>query len=265
MELNVVGGHAMELNTIMDYVNIAACLTIALVLGSIIGYERQRRQRLAGLRTNALVALGSAAFVVVGLLVPDEISPTRVAAQVVSGIGFLCAGVIMREGLNVRGLNTAATLWCSSAVGVLAGMAYPGVAALLTAGVLLANTGLRPLARKLDKKPLDEQSETETRYHLHVICSVRVESHVRALMLHVINPSDLELRSLKSTRAINKEDTADAESAITVMAELHAVGRKNREIEQLVTRLSLEEAVNEVSWQIAETTPANGGFTLAGR
>src|SRR6202790_2319088 len=96
-------------------------LTAATLLGAAIGFERQWRQRMAGLRTNTLVALGAASFVVFASLFPGEASPTRVAAQVVSGIGFLGAGIIFREGLNVRGLNTAATLWCSSAVGLLAG------------------------------------------------------------------------------------------------------------------------------------------------
>jgi hypothetical protein len=82
---------------------------------------RQWRNRLAGLRTNTLVALGAASFVVFAALVPGETSPTRVAAQVVSGIGFIGAGLIFGEGLTVRGLNTAATLWCSAAVGLLAG------------------------------------------------------------------------------------------------------------------------------------------------
>ena len=83
----------------------------ALLFGAAIDFERQWRQRLAGLRTNTLVALGAATFVVFEGLFPGDSSPTRVAAQVVSGIGFLGAGIIFREGLNVRGLNTAATLW----------------------------------------------------------------------------------------------------------------------------------------------------------
>ena len=91
----------------------------ALFLGMAIGIERQYRQRTAGLRTNALVCLGSALFVSLSHLIDHESSPTRVAGQVASGIGFLGAGVILREGLNVRGMNTAATLWCSAAVGTL--------------------------------------------------------------------------------------------------------------------------------------------------
>src|ERR1700676_4372304 len=100
-------------------------LAVALGLSAAIGFERQWRNRLAGLRTNPLVALGAASFVTFAALVPGEASPTRVAAQVVSGIGFLGAGLIFREGLSVRGLNTAATPWCFAAVGVLAGDGYP--------------------------------------------------------------------------------------------------------------------------------------------
>src|SRR5271169_6938526 len=99
----------------------AISLGMATLMGACIGFERQWRQRMAGLRTNTLVAIGAASFVVFESLFPDDESPTRVAAQVVSGIGFLGAGIIFREGLQVTGLNTAATLWCSAAVGLLAG------------------------------------------------------------------------------------------------------------------------------------------------
>ena len=74
---------------------------------------------------HTLVAIGAASFVIFASLIPGEAGPTRVAAQVVSGIGFLGAGIIFREGLQVSGLNTAATLWCSAAVGLLAGSGHP--------------------------------------------------------------------------------------------------------------------------------------------
>jgi len=98
-------------------------LGLALVLGSAIGIERQWQQKMAGLRTNALVALGASGFVVFSGLV-GEGDPIRIAAQVVTGIGFLGAGVILREGVNVHGLNTAATLWCSAMVGTIAGAGF---------------------------------------------------------------------------------------------------------------------------------------------
>jgi len=90
-------------------------LVTAFLLGSAIGYERQVRQRTAGLRTNALVAVGAAAFVDLAMRLGGNDGATHVVAYVVSGVGFLGAGTIMKEGLNVRGLNTAATLWGSAA------------------------------------------------------------------------------------------------------------------------------------------------------
>jgi putative Mg2+ transporter-C (MgtC) family protein len=87
-------------------------LGLALVLGAIIGAEREWRQKTAGIRTNALVAAGAALFIMLGAIIQNDTSPTRIAGQIVTGIGFLGAGVMMRDGLNVRGLNTAATLWC---------------------------------------------------------------------------------------------------------------------------------------------------------
>ena len=106
---------------------------IALACGALIGSERQVRQRMAGLRTNALVALGAAGFVTFSQLMPGpDTSPTRVAAQVVSGIGFLGAGIIFRDGFAVHGLNTAATLWCAAGVGLMAGASAWPFALVLT-------------------------------------------------------------------------------------------------------------------------------------
>ena len=129
-------------------------LAVALGLSAVIGFERQWRNRLAGLRTNTLVSLGAATFVIFAAVVPGDASPTRVAAQVVSGIGFLGAGLIFREGLNVRGLNTAATLWCSAAIGVLAGGGYLLYPTVATGFVVFVNLLLRPIVNFINRQPL---------------------------------------------------------------------------------------------------------------
>ena len=123
-------------------------------LGALIGFERQYRSRMAGLRTNALVAVGAALFVVLSAQGFDGQGgdPTRVAAQVVSGIGFLGAGVILRDGLSVRGLNTAATLWCAAAVGSLAGAGMHVMAVAGAVAIIAVNVGLRELGRAVDRK-----------------------------------------------------------------------------------------------------------------
>lgn len=95
----------------LAFLDTVLSLVLAFALGTLIGAERQYRQRTAGLRTNVLVALGAAAFVDLGMRLTGGDGAVRVTAYVVSGVGFLDAGVIMKEGMNVRGLNTAATLW----------------------------------------------------------------------------------------------------------------------------------------------------------
>ena len=113
-------------------------LLLAVTLGATIGLERRLRQHPAGLHTHALVALGACAYMLAGLTLQGE-APARLAAQIISGIGFLCGGIILHQGPTVRGLNTAATAWCSSAVGVLVGMQRLALATILALIVLLTN------------------------------------------------------------------------------------------------------------------------------
>ena len=112
-------------------------IVFALLFGALLGAEREWRHHVAGMKTNALVTVGAALFVVLADCATHDSSPTRMAAQVVSGVGFLGAGLLMRDGFTVRGINTAATLWCAAAIGVLAGSGlvfYSGVATLLLIG-----------------------------------------------------------------------------------------------------------------------------------
>src|SRR5216117_3358988 len=127
-------------------------LALAAALGSILGFERELREREAGLRTHILVCLGSALFTIVSaygfrefLTSGDQViraDPTRIAAQIVTGVGFLGAGAIIRQGLSVRGLTTAATLWVAAAIGIAAGAGYYPGAVL---GTLVTIVALYPL------------------------------------------------------------------------------------------------------------------------
>src|SRR5258708_39098152 len=110
----------------------AVRLLLAVARGGTGGLERQWRQRMAGTRTNALVAAGAAAFVMCGLLLDNDPSARgRIVSYVVSGVGFLGGGVIFKDGASVRGLNTAATLWCSAAIGPLTGIGAVHLALVL--------------------------------------------------------------------------------------------------------------------------------------
>ncbi|MCX7319920.1 MAG: MgtC/SapB family protein, partial [Hyphomicrobiales bacterium] len=148
----------------LDFLDTLLSLAAAFVLGTLIGAERQYRQRTAGLRTNVLVAVSAAAFVDLAMKLGGADGAVRVIAYVVSGIGFLGAGVIMKEGTNVRGLNTAATLWSSAAVGCCAGADMIVQAIALTVFVLAGNTLLRPLVNAINRTPLDARSSEVTYY-----------------------------------------------------------------------------------------------------
>jgi putative Mg2+ transporter-C (MgtC) family protein len=217
-------------------------LGTAVALGAVIGFERQWRQRLAGLRTNTLVALGAASFVVYENLFSTEPNMTRVAAQVVSGIGFLGAGIIFREGLNVRGLNTAATLWCSAAVGVLAGAGALAYAALAAGMVVAVNLLLRPLVQRINRQPL-AAAEVASRYVVNVVCRGDTEAHIRALLLQGLTAGGNRLHRLDSSNIENSD-------RVEVVAELSADRNSDSVLEQIVGRLSLEPSVTAARWGV---------------
>lgn len=212
-------------------------------LGTVIGFERQYRARMAGLRTNALVAAGATLFVLLSAhgFTGESADPTRVAAQIVSGIGFLGAGVILREGLTVRGLNTAATLWCSAAVGSLAGAGLYLVALSGTVAVVAVNVALRPLGRVVDRRP-DTGTETPTSYTFLAVTKDDAEAHVRALLVQALSRTDFALRSITSTNV-------EPGGRVEVRAELSADQRDDKQMESAVSRLSLEPSVTSVRWE----------------
>ncbi|MCO5166767.1 MAG: MgtC/SapB family protein [Planctomycetes bacterium] len=224
----------------MDQLALIGNLALALVLGAAVGLERQWRQRLAGLRTNTLVSLGAASFASLALTIPDETSPTRVAAQVVSGIGFLGAGVIFREGATVRGINTAATLWCSGAIGVLAGSGQAILAAALAGAVVGVNLLFRPIVRLLHRQPA---VETEARYRLTVTCRAAEEERTRALLLQGVAADPL-------LRLHGVESTDLDPDRVEVVAVLSATRREDALVERIVGRLSLEQAVSAARWAV---------------
>ena len=228
----------------VDQIAIVARLGLALFLGASIGFERQWRQKTAGLRTNALVALGSSGFVVFGGLIGHG-DPMPIAAQIVTGIGFLGAGIILREGINVLGLNTAATLWCSAMVGTFAGGGYYLPSAIAAAFVVATNLFLRPLVRLLNRQSLTA-TNAETQYSVEVTCKGSEEAHMRSLLLHALSQAGLGLRRIDS------EDIEDT-SKVTVTAQAVAATRNDTALEQIVGRLSLEPYVSAATWQIDRT------------
>jgi putative Mg2+ transporter-C (MgtC) family protein len=135
-------------------------LLVALVAGLLIGIERQWNHKSAGSRTNTLVSVGAATFVLLSILVTEKSTGdvTRIIGQVVTGIGFLCAGIIFKEGLSVHGLTTAVTVWCCSAVGCLAAAGYLKETFIATALIIGVNVALKPLDDWISKRAEDDKT-----------------------------------------------------------------------------------------------------------
>ena len=216
-------------------------MAVAMACGALIGSERQVRQRMAGLRTNALVALGAASFVIFSQLFPNEVSPTRVAAQVVSGIGFLGAGIIFRDGFNVHGLNTAATLWCAAGVGMMAGAGAWPFALLLAVMVVFVNLGLRPLVKWL-KRHTKAGVPLLRSWRVMLTCEPAAEGAARSLILRTLSLGGLRLSEIGALAAV---DGRGVELTATVTGE----GIADTLVEQAILRLASEPGLMRVRWE----------------
>lgn len=238
----------------MTTVEMALRVGAGVGLGAVIGVERQFRTWVAGLRTNALVAVGSTLFALLsaygfGDIGSGSADPTRIAAQIVSGIGFLGAGVILRDGLSVRGVNTAATLWCSAAVGALAGAGLYQVATIGTVVVIAVNVALRAAGRALDRRP-NTGDDQPTSYAFLAVTKDYAEAHVRALLVQALIRTDFRLLSVSSTNS-----TIDGYAE--VRAELAGDQRDDKQMESVVSRLSLEPSVIRIRWQVHTPSEAD--------
>jgi putative Mg2+ transporter-C (MgtC) family protein len=227
---------------IISYTEFGTRVVVALLCGAIVGAERQWRQRMAGLRTNALVSMGAGAFVALSTMFPNETSSSRIAAQVVSGIGFIGGGVILREGLNITGLNTAATIWCSAATGSLAGSGF-AIPGLMTAVlVAIANLLLRPIGRTISKQST-EATELPSFYKLETTCLEREEQHIRVLLLQSLVNDTFTLKGIRS-------EDLNGSGKVRVRAELITAGRCDKQMESIINRLTLEPGVSAISWEV---------------
>ena len=217
-------------------------LLLALVLGSIIGGERQWRQRAAGMRTNTLVCFGAAAFVDLAATIAGPTS-TNVIAYVVSGVGFLGAGAIMKEGGSITGLNTAATLWCSAAVGACAGAGEMLDAVFVTALLMGINLALRPVSRYIDRRSL-LGTNRQTIYRIVATCPINNEQEVHDALLRTLAESPLLLRKLQS------EEVGQSDN-VFLQAVVEANRRDKLVIERVVKAVQNIPAVSAVDWSEA--------------
>jgi putative Mg2+ transporter-C (MgtC) family protein len=219
--------------------DLALSVGVAFALATLIGAERQWRQRSAGLRTNVLVAIGAAAFVTLGEHLNGVVGTTQIAAYVVSGVGFLGAGVIMKDGAHVRGLNTAATLWCSAAVGALSGAGLAAEACVLTLAVLGGNTLLRPLVDAINRAPVD-RAVVEATHEVWAVTDAANLDAVRDLLVETLEKADYPVRGV--------EVEPREEGASEVVATLISTSVEPGELDSVCATLEASPMVTFASW-----------------
>ena len=212
-------------------------LTVAITAGVIVGLERQWQHKLAGIRTTALVSFGSCMFVTLSTLMAGaDSSPTRIAAQVVSGIGFLAGGVIIRDGFSVSGINTAATLWCSAAIGSIVGAGYSLEGIVAAFMLMLINIVLRGLSHKVD----DFRSGT-IHYYVSVMCLSEDEMKVRTKILNALNQLNLDFNQIICGE--------ESEGRVNILIDLEINANESTtqlRIKSLVEKLLIERRILQV-------------------
>lgn len=231
----------INLPSLLDtFVSLAA----AFILGSMIGLERQYRQRTAGLRTNVLVAVGAAVFVDMANRLTGHEGAVHAAAYVVSGIGFLGAGVIMKGDGNIRGLNTAATLWGAAAVGACAGADLLAEAILAALFVLAGNTLLRPVVNAINRRPIDDRA-SEVTYSVCIICNRQHHKEAREQLEALLEAASYPIGDFDVHPFMRDE--------VQIFAKLLPTSIDSAELDRITDRLIASGLISQAFWSPSTT------------
>jgi putative Mg2+ transporter-C (MgtC) family protein len=195
------------------------------------------------LRTHALVAVGAATFVDIGMHLNGNVGATQVIAYVVTGVGFLGAGVIMKQGSSVWGLNTAATLWCSAAVGACAGADLAFEAIALTGFVLAGNTLLRPLVNAINRTPSNEGT-TEAIYEVRITTRANHLDESRELLREQLEAANYPLQGVE---VVEREN--DGVALVVTLG----TAANPRKLDEIVSHLDRKPHVESASWSLRTT------------
>ncbi len=214
-------------------------LTTAFILGAMIGLERQYRQRTAGLRTNVLVAVGASVFVDMGNRLTGHEGAVHVVSYVVSGIGFLGAGVIMKSDGNIRGLNTAATLWGTAAVGACAGADLIAEAVIAALFVLAGNTLLRPIVNAINRTPINDKT-SEVTYTVCVICKRQRQKEARDQLENLLETCNYPISDFDIHPFMQNE--------VQIFATLLPTSIDSDELDRIVDQLVAAGSISQAYW-----------------
>jgi putative Mg2+ transporter-C (MgtC) family protein len=223
-----------ELNpNVVWYGEISIRLLLALILGGLVGYEREQANRPAGFRTHILVSLGSALVMVMAEYMTRyyhtlDIDPTRLGAQVITGIGFLGAGTIIRNGSSVRGLTTAASIWMVSCIGLAAGTGFYFGALLATAFTFLTLISLKQIERRLAKEKGSMTLTVMLTHYNNDVGQVLEQISIRSLQVHHVeiqpdDPEDTTSTRIRLQIGLNQLDPDKRASLMHAIEQLDTV------------------------------------------
>lgn len=216
---------------------------LAITCGFFIGLERQMTGHVTGIKTNILICFGSCIFVLFSFLTGDS-DVTRIAAQVVSGVGFLCSSVIIKNGVSINGLNTSATIWCTAGIGIISSLGMWKVSLIATFCLIFSNLIFYPLAEKI---PVFRRFEDDTEEHIYklcVSCHPNELKNTRKFVVDTINDSKLILTGIEI-----KED--DYGKKTTIKATVNFIGKMDSSLlEQVISNISNNNAILGVNWKL---------------
>ncbi|MBO5495463.1 MAG: MgtC/SapB family protein [Eubacterium sp.] len=235
---------------ITELTGFAIRLCIAIILGLIIGFERQWNKHQAGIMTNVIVCVGSFAFTAFSFLAfnYEGVDITRVASGIVSGIGFLGAGVILREEGNIRGLSTAATIWATAAVGILCTLENVFFAVIVAVAIVFLHLVLHPFADYVNKKShynkdLENKRNIECLYKLSITCTEETEIDIRAHLVKTIKTKDGILLH-------NLESKATDEGNVKIRAYVTTMKKDNEIVENLLIHIGKDPGIISAGWNL---------------
>ncbi len=222
-------------------------LIIAILLGFIVGLERQWTKHQAGILTNVIVCVGAYSYSAFSYIAYDSnVDVTRIAAQVVCGIGFLGAGLILRDGTNIRGLSTAATIWATAAIGILCTVSNILFSIIVAFAIVLLHLVLHPLSSYIDKRKnynKERESRAECLYKISIKCTEENETDIRSHLVKTIrNKNDILLHNLESV-------TTD-DSNVKIRAYVTTVKKNDEIVENLLIHVGKDPGIISAGWKL---------------
>lgn len=225
-------------------------MMIAILLGALIGTERQLTKHYTGIITTIIVCMGSFAFASFAFLVGDaNRDTTRIAAQIVSGIGFLGAGVILSDGTKVKGINTAATVWASAAVGILCCIDKIWFAVAVALAILITHLVLHPVTEYIDKKQRYDKKKSqkaeETFYRISIVCD---EDHAPEIKEKLIK----KIRETENVLLRKLQTGGQTDGNVKVKADISTKVKDNELVESLIVYLGTNNDIISAGWKNSE-------------